>query len=210
MSNVLKDSWNNFNEEYAKEYLKYFPKNLHTEAVLDIFSSKDNPSVIDIGCGNCQLYNTFSEFKKPFIYTGIDWSIPLLESYKCNNQNFSVINGDILDNQSYLDKKYDAVIISHVVELVSSPEKLLKIASNLANKIYIVWYEYPRIEDSIFEVRNYVNSFNESKNIISPYLRSKISKDYWSFILQKNNLKVLKESYMSEKDVLTILETKKR
>lgn len=208
MTDVLRESWNNFNEEYAKEYLKYFPKKLHIEAINDIFTSFENPSIIDVGCGNCQLYETIASHKKPFVYTGIDWSKPLLESYKGNNENINIIAGDILDEKCYYNKKYDAAFVSHVVELVSSPEKLFNILANIANKIYIVWYEYPRYENSVFEVRNFVNSYNESKNIISPYLRSKISKNYWNFILEKNNLKTLKEVYMSEKDALTILKVK--
>jgi len=208
MTNLLEQSWNNFDKEYAKKYLHYFPKQLHNFAVEHIFRTKNNPSIIDVGCGNCQLYNIIENFRRDFSYTGIDWSTPLLDSFDYKNKNnCEIICGDILKEETY-KKKYDCAVVSHIVELVDSPEKLFYMLSKNVEYIYVIWYEYPRFDFSHYELKNYVNSFNEEKNIFSPYLRSKLSQDYFNFILQKNNLIIEEKIAMSEKDILTIIKSK--
>lgn len=204
MTDILKDSWNKFDENFAKKYLHYFPKELHRYAIADMLEKKCNPSIIDVGSGNCQIFDLIKEYNKPFLYTGIDWSKPLLDAFKNKDENIKIVQGDILEESNY-DKKYDFAFVSHIIELIGSPEKLFNILSKKVDYIYVIWYEYPRFEFTNFEIKKYVNSENEKNNIITPYLRNRFSKDYFNFILEKNNLFVEQEKFMSEKDVLTII-----
>ena len=219
MSDLFNNSWNMFDNNYAEEYLHYFPKTLHNEAAKTIFNElplDKNISVLDVGCGNGQLLPLLLNNSADFEYTGIDFSVPLLrkakevfDANKTKIKNSSeLIMGDVLDINNY-KKIYDISIAVHLVELVSSPELLLNILSKTSRYIALIWYEYPRIEHSKFEIKPYVNSYNEEQQINSPYLRSSYSSGYYNYMLQSNNLSLVKKipEGFSDKNVLTIYKT---
>ena len=219
MSEVLRTSWNCFDEKYAKDYLHYFPRTLHDDFVDFVFGAMnvEEPSILDVGCGNCRMVSILNERKKKYRYTGMDFSKPLLaESRKSflesidNSLNVSVdlVDGDITNKDSY-GGRYDISLLSHIVELVDSPESLIANASSVSDYVAIVWYEYPRFEHSTFEVRPFVNTDNEDKNVFSPYLRNKLSLKYMNMIIDNNSLSLVHEKKTSEKDVLTIFKTNK-
>lgn len=219
MSDIFNNSWNTFDDKYAEEYLHYFPKTLHNKAAKIIFNELplgENISVLDVGCGNGQLLPLLLRHSPNFEYTGIDFSVPLLEKakkvFESNKEEIKnsseLITGDVLDINNY-KKIYDVSIAVHLVELVSSPELLLSILSKTSRYVAVIWYEYPRIEHSKFEIKPYVNSHNEKEQISSPYLRSSYSSGYYNYMLQSNNLSLVKKipEAFSDKNVLTIYKT---
>ena len=78
------------------------------------------------------------------------------------------------------DTKFDCVIYSHVVEILESPETSLREALKFSNKIIIRFFEPPVFDVDCVELR----IMNLGKDNV-PYLRRKMSKDYYSMILAK-------------------------
>ena len=78
--------------------------------IIKYISLDENSSVLDIGCGNGELYKflNFSGFKGS--YTGFDINDSLLNQAKQRYKNIDVQNVDILNHT--IDKKYDYVIVS--------------------------------------------------------------------------------------------------
>jgi len=54
-TDITKDSWNP-SDKIAKDYLHYYSKEMKIELSKYMKSVSDSPSVIDIGCGNAQIY----------------------------------------------------------------------------------------------------------------------------------------------------------
>lgn len=106
-----------------------------------------NPYVeclLDIGCGPGFLLN---EANKRAIYTvGIEPSISLVK-YARENFNVRVFRG-------YLDKdvvkrikiKFDAIVISHVIEHIVNPINFLYLVSKLLKRGGVLYIETPNIE----------------------------------------------------------------
>ena len=121
-----------FVEDAYNKIAKYFDKSrvrLWNKCKNFLDSIPKDKTIIDVGCGNCQLYNIIENFRWDFSYTGIDWSTPLLDSFDYKNKNnCEIICGDILKEETY-KKKYDCAVVSHIVELVDSPEKLFYMLS---------------------------------------------------------------------------------
>ena len=82
---VIDESWNSFHEEYAKSYLHDADLVLPIQLTNYIFSNFENPTIVDVGCGNARLYSQFLNTGKQFNYCGFDISQPLINAA---NQNF--------------------------------------------------------------------------------------------------------------------------
>lgn len=206
MSNIITDSWNTFSEEYSENYLYDADSTLPINLSKFIFEGFNNPKIVDIGCGNARLYDYFLNTKKEFSYSGFDISKPLVEAANKKfkkNSNFScnVIDPN-LANIKY--QKFDIAICTHLVEICESPENLFSVMSNLSDTIAVIWYEYPRIENTQLEIRNYVSHDAQQKKIFTPYLRNRYSKYYLNYLLERFRLISSYKASISEKDVLEI------
>lgn len=203
---ILSKSWNSFSEQRAVEYLVTYghPSSSSKKLLADLIkkdSKGGTVSIIDMGCGNAHLYNYFIERKIKCNYTGVDISEPLLEAAKKRSSDIKII----IDDVNTLDKingKYDYAVYSHVIEMLSSPEESLLKARDFADKIIIRFFEPPEFEFDRVEIKE----MEVGDQKIVPYLRRKMSKDYYRLILSKmkcNKVEIYKD--LGSKDQIHIL-----
>lgn len=201
-------SWNSFSEREAEGYLKTSghaattSKNLLTYYLKK--EAKDKKiSIIDLGCGNGQLYETWKEAGLNFTYTGVDFSEPLLAVARKNYLEAIFISDDVNTLERITDK-YDVAVYSHVLEVLSSPETSLIRAKEIANKVFIRFFEPPEFKTDSVELK----MMNVSSLLPhAPYLRRKMSKDYYRSLWQKAGFEKL-ETFKDEssKDQIHILQ----
>jgi len=188
MNELLKNSWSAITNKSAKNYLKGFgngsnkSKLIVSKILKDYNYSKEKLSIIEFGCGNGQLFETFIDEKINCHYAGIDFSEPLLEvareNFKDYDTNFILDDAEKLTN---VKEKYDVGIYSHVIEMLASPEESLVNAKEIADTIIIRFFEPPKFKNDRVELREM--SISEDKKSKQPYLRRKMSKDYYRLIL---------------------------
>ena len=110
----------NYNKYYNSLYFDFINYNI-----------KDYENVLDIGCGNGTKLIDFKNIGKKV--TGVDLSSICHRIH--TEFGINSIEGSIDDLEN---KKYDLVILSHVLEHLTSLEKITKKLSNLTNKyLYI-------------------------------------------------------------------------
>jgi ubiquinone/menaquinone biosynthesis C-methylase UbiE len=190
MNDILKKSWSSFTKDSANNYLKGFGNGSDyskqiVSNILEKMSINDkNLSVIEFGCGNAQLLTTILENDIVLNYTGVDFSRSLLDVARKNfsSHNFDFILDDI-ENLTNIKKRYTVGIYSHVIEMLSSPEKFLMHAKSLCDILIIRFFEPPKYKYYTVELKNMLIS--ENSEIQKPYLRRKISKDFYRYILTK-------------------------
>lgn len=202
---ILKKSWNNIPESISKEYLDGYgspsisSRNLLIDLIQNI-SKKQSLKLIDVGCGNGNLLKYLKQNSINISYTGVDFSQPLIEAAKM----LYPLENFILDDVSELSKiedKFDIAVYSHVIEMLPSPEKALFQISNIAKTIIIRFFEPPEFEFDEVEIRTM--NFGE-ENL--PYLRRKMSKNYYQLILSKIGIKeVHVYNDLNSKDQIHIL-----
>ena len=181
---IISKSWNSFSKEIASKYLKSFgnPSQSANEIVVDIipklFKKINVPKILDLGCGNAQLYEFFKLNNIKCKYTGVDFSKPLLEAAKKNNNEANFLFCDINQLSENLSGDFDLVIYSHVLEMLESPEKSLSEAKKFSEIILIKFFEPPNSVFDIVELREMDLGLGKV-----PYLRRKISSKYYQFIL---------------------------
>lgn len=209
-NNIIASSWSKFDPEYSKTYLHDADRSLPQVLAKEIFSICENPKIADVGCGNARFYRELSLHNKNFAYSGFDISQPLLDAANhaySKNQNFNVtkISEDL--REFPLDSNFDFIVSIHVAEICSSIEKLFYVMSK-SRYSSIVWFEYPRFDYSELEIKEYVSHDNAKKQIYSPYLRNKYSKNMHSALLEMFSLEVVKQLHISEKDALVVYRRK--
>ncbi len=187
--NLLEKSWNSFSPQIAKKYLKGHgnPSENSKKILLSVIKNTFVTTpirIIDLGCGNAQLLEYFEKNELSCEYTGVDISTNLLKVARRNHGQSKFILDDI-NNPSNINQKYDLAIYSHVIELISSPESSLKRISKLSPKIAIRFYEPPNFESDVVEIRE----MDIGGNRKVPFLRRKMSRDYYRLILSKINCK---------------------
>jgi len=204
-SDVLKSSWNSFSKKRAEAYMKTFghPSKSSKELLLQALKTESGGkkiSIVDLGCGNAQIYKYFEERGLDCSYTGVDFSDALLSAAATANPEAIFIKSDVnlLDN---LNDKYDVAIYSHVIEMLPSPEASLVKASKIAETIVIRFFEPPEFEHDTVELK----MMETSEGHQVPYLRRKMSNDYYQMILKKIGrvVKIIKDS--NSKDQIHIL-----
>lgn len=184
----LAESWSSFSSQIASEYLKTYghPSLSSKKILVDIlkrYSRSGKISIVDLGSGNAQLYEYFKEEKLACTYTGVDFSDPLLEAARIahrDDPNVRFIKDDVNDLEN-IDGGYDFAIYSHTIEMLSSPERSLLRARILAKRIIIRFFEAPDFETDTVELRKM--EVGDGRKV--PYIRRKMSKDYYRLILTK-------------------------
>ena len=76
---------------------------------------------------------------------------------------------------------YDVAIYSHVIEILSSPERSLLRAKTFAKRIIIRFFEPPEFDTDTVELREM--DVGDGRTV--PYIRRKMSREYYRFLLSK-------------------------
>jgi SAM-dependent methyltransferase len=144
-------------------------------------------SLIDLGCGNAQLYTAFKAAGLACEYTGVDYSEPLLEAAReahAGDPNARFATADVVTLDG-IDGHYDVAIFSHVLETLSAPQQSLLSAKRVADVVAIRFFEPPDHEIDVAEVREL--DVGEGRTV--PYLRRKISRDHYRLMLARIDCK---------------------
>jgi ubiquinone/menaquinone biosynthesis C-methylase UbiE len=179
----LNESWSSFTPEIASAYLRTFghPAPGSKQILLDILRKQKTvacPSILDLGCGNGQLYNYFKSQGFFSSYIGVDFSDMLLDVARRENPEARFIKDDLTQLEHVPKERFDFVIYSHVIELLESPEASLFEAKQRASCVLIRFYEPPEYETDTVELREMDVGTGKV-----PYLRRKMSKSYYQLML---------------------------
>jgi ubiquinone/menaquinone biosynthesis C-methylase UbiE len=181
--NKSSESWSAFSSEIATSYLKTFghPSPGSKQILIDVMrngTKKAVPSVLDLGCGNGQLYEFFKSQGWQCEYTGVDFSFALLEVARRNSPEANFLQGDVNQLSNFIRRKFDFVIYSHVIEILESPEQSLNEAKKATDRVLIRFFEPPEFEVDTIELREMDLGLGKV-----PYLRRKMSRSYYRLIL---------------------------
>ena len=191
--------------EKAKDYLHYYPREMKIKLSEFMSTVKSNPKVLDIGCGNAQLYPILKKNNPNLDYTGVDIVDSLLTAAKSVvGDGGKIIKDDIFKYLTSSDSpRFDFGVLSHILECVESPDLLMGRASDLCEYIAIHWYDPPIYEyDATTIAKN-----PHSEDSFKPFIRRKMGKDYWSYIINRYNLTLF---YRIESNPTNILEIYKK
>jgi ubiquinone/menaquinone biosynthesis C-methylase UbiE len=139
--------------------------------------------LLDLGCGNAQLYTYFKAAGLPCRYTGVDYSEPLLaaarEAHRAD-ELAKFVTADVITLEG-VEGHHDVAIFSHVLEMLSSPQEALASARRVADVIAIRFFEPPVHEADTVELRQL--DAGDGRSV--PYLRRKISRDHYRLMLAR-------------------------
>ncbi|MEX2059962.1 MAG: class I SAM-dependent methyltransferase [Nitrosopumilaceae archaeon] len=124
-------------DRYEVVYKETFQTSTPGENTHVIFHSRHllkNKTVLDLGCGAGRLSLYASKYAKSV--TGIDYIDSAVDYAKnfanlCNIKNVEFFTGD---NDQFLERKYDVILISEVLQHVNNPLKILQRCKKLLNK----------------------------------------------------------------------------
>jgi len=134
--------------------------------------------LLDVGCGNASLYSRMKETGVPCSYLGIDFSTALLKAAHALHLEAMLAEMNV-QRLALADHSFDFVVLSHVLEMLGSPEKALQEAKRVCRKtILIRFFEPPVFRWDETELR-----FMDVGMGKVPYLRRKMSKDYYDMML---------------------------
>lgn len=183
--NIFFRTWNAFSSDYAEGYLKTIgnPAVNSKKILLDLLLAyRKEVKILDLGCGNAQLAEFFREGGLQFEYCGVDISEPLLKVAEKVYPQGKFVQDD-LTTLERVQGHFDVAVISHVAEMLASPEATLRRARDLADKIMIRFYEPPVFDVDTVELREMEVGGGQTV----PCIRRKMSKDMYRLILAKLN-----------------------
>jgi SAM-dependent methyltransferase len=184
---LLSKSWGAMTPGRAAEYLKTYgaPSEGSKQLLLEVIREHagPRPSLLDLGCGNAQLYEYFAAEGLDCTYTGVDVSAPLLQVAReslSGDANASFVEADV-NTLEGVEGRWDVAIYSHVLEILPSPEASLLAARRLADRIAIRFFEPPDADVDLVEIRE----MEVGDGRMVPYLRRTMSRDYYRLMLAK-------------------------
>jgi ubiquinone/menaquinone biosynthesis C-methylase UbiE len=188
MTDYLQRSWDSFSPQMAGVYLRSHgaPSLKSKQLLLEILKNLSNGrrlSVLDLGCGNAHLHEYFVKEGIPISYTGVDYSNVLANAAResCPQDRFFKVIQDDVSQLGLVEGRFDVAIYSHVIEMLSSPEQSLHQAARLASSIIIRFFEPPEFEFDQVDLE-----WMETGGAVPvPYIRRKMSRDYYRLILSK-------------------------
>lgn len=207
-SSRLVASWNAFTPEHADGYLKTIghPSQVSKAMLATVIRKHvavERPHILDIGCGNAHVYEHFRGQGFSCRYTGVDCSQPLLDAAKRSlgeDPAATLIRADA-ETLEGVGGRYDLVLYSHVIEMLSSPELSLLNARALTDTILIRFFEPPDFATDAVELRE----MDVGSGSV-PYLRRKMSNAYYMMILNKIGAKkVNRYGTGSDKDQIHVI-----
>jgi SAM-dependent methyltransferase len=185
---MLTESWGAWSPARARRYLRTEDaasagsRRLLGE-VLARMAPRRELTVLDLGCGNAQLYEYFKEVGLDCRYTGIDVSAPLLDAAReihAGDGRAEFMHADLATLEG-VEGHWDVAIFSHVIEILPAPEDALRAARERASSVIIRFFEPPEFETDVVELRHM--EVGEGRTV--PYLRRKMSRDHYRLILYK-------------------------
>jgi len=202
----LSDSWNAFSPEIASQYLKTYghpsvsSKALLLDVVRQLTKQIKRPRVIDLGCGNGQLGEYFVQKDFDCNYTGVDFSDVLLEAGFHALPHAHFVKDDV-GTLASVTGSFDIALYSHVIEILASPEESLAAAKRISDKVVIRFFEPPDFEIDSVELK--WMEVGSEKPV--PYLRRKMSRDYYRLILSRLGCKSVDVYRDTTKDQVHVL-----
>src|SRR5207249_3913137 len=123
-------SWGSMSRELAARYLKTYghPSQTSKQLLVDVLENlahgrlglrRRTLSILDLGCGNAQLYEYFKERGLRCSYTGVDFSAPLLDVARENHAGDEAarfVTDDVVELRN-VHGRFDVVLYSHVLEM---------------------------------------------------------------------------------------------
>jgi SAM-dependent methyltransferase len=184
----LAQSWSAWSPARARSYLRTADSaSLGSRELLgDVLRglrASGELTIIDLGCGNAQLYEYLKRTGLECSYTGVDVSEPLLDAAReihDADPRASFLRADLMTLEG-VRGLWDVAIFSHVIEILSGPEDALRAARDRARTIAIRFFEPPEYDTDIVELRHM--DVGEDRTV--PYLRRKMSRDYYRLILSR-------------------------
>ena len=192
--------------EKAKDYLHYYPKEMKIKLSEFISTISGNPTVLNVDGDFPEFVKVLKNNNTNLDYTGVDIVDSLLDVAKSVvGDDGEVIKDDIFKYlTSYSGPKFDFGVLSHMLECVESPDLLMGRASDLCEHVAIHWYDPPTYEyDATIIAKN-----PHSEDSFKPYIRRKMGKDYWSYIINRYNLTLVYRVESNPKNVLEIYKKK--
>lgn len=204
MNDTLKSSWNAFPKSIAQRYLKSFGHpSQDSQLVLYEVLEKLGPKpmrLVDLGCGNGNLGEYLTEKGLAFTYTGVDFSDILLDAAREAFPSGNFVCDDV-NTLANLHESFDVACYSHVIEMLPSPESSLRAASRIAKKIVIRFFEPPAEREDWVELLDM--DIGSTHKV--PYLRRRMSLDYYRLILSKIDCKQVDIYRSTSKDQIHVL-----
>jgi SAM-dependent methyltransferase len=184
----LRESWGAMTAARAAGYLKTQDRASQTSKALLVevigrHIARRPVRILDVGCGNAQLYEYIRETGLDCRYTGVDFSEPLLEAARqavAGDPNATFVQADASTLDGVGDD-HDVAVYSHVVEMLGAPERSLQAARQRARAIAIRFFEPPEHDTDLVELRDMDAGGGQSV----PYLRWSMSRDHYRLILSK-------------------------
>lgn len=210
MEDRLTKSWNAFPAHIARRYLKSFgspsldSKRLVFEVLCVIrkkwLAKGADLRLLDVGCGNANLAEYLASEGLSFSYVGVDFSGVLLAA-AAEAFPAGVYLHDDVNELTKATGTYDVVCYSHVLEMLSSPEASLLAASARSRFIVIRFFEPPADRPDCVELLD----MNIGTGVGVPYLRRKMSMDYYQMILHKIGCKKVDVYKSTSKDQVHVI-----
>lgn len=160
----ISDWWNNNINDYTLSQFKSWVGdfNSHSKKVTRDYIIKNNyKSIIDMGCGLCDMYYGFKNDNYKIDYVGVDSCDYFLNLAK--SKNINVIKGLIGEKLNIEDNKYDVVYSRHVLEHLPTYKQALGEFIRIAKKeVIIVFFIKPQENEKIvFNNDLYHNTYSK-------------------------------------------------
>ena len=133
---------------------------LRFKIITEIFQSKSNFSILDVGCGLCNFFDYLCDNDfKDFNYTGLEINPQFVEKSKQIHPNIEIINGTI-ENLNF-SNKWDYAVASGIYNLGNSLEE----TQNFFVQQFKQVFENVNIGFAV----NFLSKYSENKDNISVY-----------------------------------------
>jgi SAM-dependent methyltransferase len=184
---ALSESWSAWSPARARRYLRTedAASTGSRELLGDVLRrlDRDELRILDLGCGNAQLYEYLKSVGLRCAYTGVDVSEPLLDAAReihTGDPRASFAHADLMTLEG-VEGRWDVAVFSHVIEILSGPEDALQAAHDRAEFIAIRFFEPPEFDTDVVELRQ----MEVGEGRMVPYLRRKMSRDHYRLILSR-------------------------
>jgi len=148
------------------------------------FRAASEDKILDVGCGNASVYSSMKRHGIPCEYVGVDFSGALLRGAQSLHPEVMVSEMDV-QCLALPDRSFDFVIFSHVFEALSSPGQALQESKRVCRKKILIRF----CEPPVFQHDTAELWFMDVGMGPVPYLRRKMSKDFYDMLLANCGIK---------------------
>lgn len=163
--------------EYAKKFL------------LDVI--KERHTVLDLGCGSGDVSNIIAEKARAVVGIDHDETTIKTASEKYQKNNLAFVCADARTYLTESDKKFDVLVLSHVLEHLDEPKDFINSFKDYFEYIYVEVPDFDR------DAANHYRKDLEMKLIYSDIDHvSEFDRDELKSIFSECNLEVLRSEYI--------------